>query len=105
MANWDRVAELLNLLNTFGRDSDFSKADHQASYRQIPLKAPHAKQAVSPLRSPTDNRLYGSISRTMVFGDVASVLRYNVFSRLIADLFAKLFGIPILSFFDDFGSI
>ena len=40
----------------------------------------------------------------MLFGAVAEVLHYNFFSRIVAELRTKLFGAPILIFFDDFGS-
>ena len=41
----------------------------------------------------------------MIFGAVAAVLRYNAFSRLLSELVSMVLGIPILCFFDDFGSI
>ena len=37
------------------------------------------------------------------FGSVAAVQHYNVFSRLIAAIFNRLFGIPLV-FFDDFAA-
>ena len=41
----------------------------------------------------------------MVFGAVADVLHYNVFPRLLSEIFTHLFGLPLLSFFGDFGAI
>lgn len=40
----------------------------------------------------------------MVFGAVAAALHYNVFSRTIAVLSNHYIGIPLISFFDDFGA-
>ena len=40
----------------------------------------------------------------MLFGDIAAVLHYNVFSRLLSELVSQLLGIPLLCFFDDFGA-
>ena len=57
------------------------------------------------MRSPGDNQWYGFISRTMMFGAIAAVLRYNVFARLLSEIVAQILGIPILCFFDDFGAI
>ena len=106
LVNWDHVAELPNALNANGRDWSFFKADHEAAYKQLPLKDSHAKLGVVALRSPIGQSWYGLVSRAMVFGAVAAVLHfYNVFSRLIAELFTQLFGIPLLVFFGDFGDI
>ena len=105
LANWDHVAQLSNLVNAGSRDWAFFKADHEAAYKQLPLDAEKAKLAVAALRSPVDNRRYCFISRTMVFGAVAEVLRYNVSPSLISELFTQLFGIPLLVFFGDFGAI
>lgn len=41
----------------------------------------------------------------MMFGAIAAVLHYNVFSRLLSELVSKLLGVPLLCFFDDFGAI
>ena len=41
----------------------------------------------------------------MVFGAVAAVLHYNVFSRTLAELVTRYRGILLLRFFDDFGSL
>lgn len=41
----------------------------------------------------------------MMFGAAAAVLRYNLFSRIFEGLIARLFGIPLLCFFDDFGAL
>ena len=65
----------------------------------------HAKLAVVASRPPRDNKWYGFVSRTMMFGAIAAVLRYNVVSRLLSELVPKLLGIPLLFFFGDFGSI
>ena len=41
----------------------------------------------------------------MGLGALASCVRYNFCSRLIAELFAKIFGIRVLIFFGDFGDM
>ena len=41
----------------------------------------------------------------MVFGAIAAVLRYSVFSRLVAELASEILGIPVVCFFEDFGSL
>ena len=56
------------------------------------------------MRFPCDGRRYGFMGRAMVFGSVADAIRYNVFHRLAPDVFEKLFRIPPLRFFGDFGA-
>ena len=41
----------------------------------------------------------------MVFGAIAAVLHYNVFSRTLAELSNRYLGIPLLRFFDDCGEL
>ena len=105
LVSWDHLAELTHLVNDRTRDWAFLKADHEAAYKQLPLDHYHSKLAVVALRSPLDGKWYGFISRTLMFGAIAAVLHYNVFSRLLSELVSKLLGIPLLCFFDDFGSV
>ena len=45
------------------------------------------------------------MSRAVVFGAIAVVLHYNVFSRIVAELASEILGIPIVCFFGDFGAL
>ena len=105
LASWDHVAEMCRLVASTACDWHFFKADHEAAYKQLPLNWEHSRLAVIALRSPTDGRWYGFMSRTLMFGAVAAVIHYNVFSRIISELMCRLFGIPMLSYFDDFGGL
>ena len=86
-------------------DWSFFKADHQEAYKQLPLDPSETNLAIIGLRNPADKQRYGFYSRTLVFGAVSAVLHYNVFSRILAEIFTRLFGIPLLSYFDDFGAL
>ena len=33
------------------------------------------------------------------------MIHYNILARIITELFNKIFGIPLISFFDDFGRL
>ena len=57
--------------------------------------------AIIELRHPESGRRYGFRARALVFGSIAAGIRYNVFFRLIAALFNRLFGTPPICFFDD----
>ena len=45
------------------------------------------------------------MGRTLMFGSIAAVLRYNGFSRIIEELARRIFGIPRTCYFDDFGPL
>ena len=105
LVSWDHLAEMCRRTSKFNLDWHFFKADHEAAYKQLPLNWEHSSLAVIALRSPKDNRWYGFMSRTLMFGAIAAVIHYNVFSRLLAELTCKIFGIPIVSYFDDFGAL
>ena len=72
----------------------FSKADREASYKQLPLNEGHSKLAVIALWRPAGGRRYGFFSRTMMFGAVAAVVRYSLFAMLLTELASKRLGIP-----------
>ena len=99
------VAELSRRASSSPFDWDFIKADREAAYMQHPMRGEHAALAVIALKCPADHRRYGFFSRTWVFGAIAAVLRYNVFSRILAELTTFYLGIPLLSFFGDFGAL
>ena len=92
----DHLSELTNRADDGSRDWSFFKADHEAAYKQLPLDCAHSKLAVVTLRSPDHNRWYGFISRTMMFGAIASVLHYNISPRLLSEIASQLLGIPLL---------
>ena len=69
------------------------------------MRSFHTRLALLLLRCPSYGRRYSCRGRAMLFGAVAAVPHYNVFSRIVAELFTKIFGIPIISFFDDFDSL
>ena len=105
LASWDHLAEMCRRIKTSELDWQFFKADHEAAYKQLPILWEQSKLAVVALRSPKDGRWYGFFSRTLLFGAVAAVIHYNTFSRIISELVCRLFGIPMLSYFDDFGAL
>ena len=80
-------------------------ADHEAAYKQIPMGPAGQPYAIIALRDPTTGRWYGFRSRARMFGSVAAVLHYNVFPRLITVIFNRMFGIPLVFFFDDFSAL
>ena len=105
LVSWDHLSEMRRRISTVSQGWDLFNADHAAAYKQPPLEwAKHSLASVA-LRSPGDGRRYGFTSRTLLFGAIAAVLHYNVFSRIIDSLGFRCFGTPAISYFDDFGSL
>ena len=44
-------------------------------------------------------------SCTPVYGEVATLLHYNAFSRILAELSNRYHGVPLPRFFGDFGTL
>ena len=105
LVSWDHLSQLCRSFAKDGRDWALFKADHEAAYKQLPLDPADQLYAIVALRHPTSGVWYGFRSRTLVFGSVAAVIHYNVFSRLITVIFNKTFGIPPICFFDDFAAL
>ena len=99
LVSWGHVAELCRSTANSIYDWEFFKADQQAAYKQLPLDLSETKQAIVGLRNPLGNQRYGFYSRTLVFGAVSAVLHYTIFSRILAETFANLSGIPATEIF------
>ena len=59
------------------------------------------RRNLTGLRSP----YLAPAGESLISGSVASVLRYNTFSRTDVALCVKLFGIPDVAYFGDFGFV
>ena len=77
------------------RDWALIKADREAAYKQLPLRPEDQARSIIAPRHPVAGKWFGFMSRTLVFGATAAVLRYNVFSRLITALGSRLFWHPV----------
>ena len=105
LVSWDHLSQLCRTFARDGRDWALFKADHEAAYKQLPMDPADQLFAIIALRHPTSGIWHGFRSRTLVFGSIAAVIHYNVFSRLITAIFNKTFGIPLICFFDDFAAL
>ena len=101
----DHVSEIANRFSELELFRDFFKCDRKSAYKALPVAPAETRLAVIALKSPGGNKFYAFVSRTLLFGSAASVLRYNIFARIVTELFARIFGIPLISFFGDFGDM
>ena len=105
LVSWDHIAQLSHLLSEVKLELGMVKADHEAAYKQLPIDPADQALTIIALRCPKANKWYGIVTRTLVFGAVAAVLRYNVFSRSASALVFRVLGIPTVCFFDDFSAL
>ena len=92
----------LNIKHT-NKHWSFFKTDHEAAYKQPPLDQEHVKYAMATLRRPTSGEWFALPPRSLLFGAEAAVIHYNCFSRIVAVLVNRIFGIPLVAYFDDLG--
>ena len=102
---WDHIAQMAALVRPTNCAWSFFKTDHESAYKQLPLDPAHQNLTVVDIRHPTSGAWMEFAPRTLLFGAVAAVLHYNAFSRAVAVLFCKVTGIPLLSYFGDFGAL
>ena len=105
LISWVRVADLSRMVALSGRGWRSIVAGNEADYKKIPLRPEHYQLAVIALRNPKGKRRYGFFSRTTMFGSIASVLHYNISTRMLAEPSCKIIGRPIVCSFDDFGAL
>ena len=94
LVSWDHIAQISHLISEGKLELGMVKADHEAAYKQLPIDPDDQALTIIALRCPTDNKWYGFVTRTLVFGVVAAVLRYNVFPRAVSCGICRVFGIP-----------
>ena len=87
------------------REWSFFKADREAAYKQLPMGPVHHNLATVAIRNPDTGEWAAFPPKALLFGAVAAVLHYNCFSRILSALFNKIFGVPMIGYFGDFGAL
>ena len=80
-----------------------AKADHEAAYKQLPLRPEKGRLATITHRDPSTGGRMAFPPNTGLSGGATAILRYNCLCRITATLATRLLGIPTLGFLDDFG--
>ena len=104
LPTWDHIGQMALEVKKTNKPWSFIKVDHEAAYKQLPLETSHTKYAMVTLRHPTLNTWFAFPPQTLLFGAEAAVTHYNCFSRVVAILINRIFGIPQVSYFDDLGA-
>ena len=105
LPTWDHISQLAALVRDTKCAWSFFKTDHESAYKQLPIAPEDQNLSAVALRRPVAGKWMAFAPRTLLFAAVAAVLHYNCFSRAVAAPFTKVTGIPLLSYFDDFGSL
>ena len=105
LPTWDHLSQIALDIKDTNRPWIFFKLDHASAYKQLPIDPAHAKLAMVALREPATGAWHAFPPRSLLFGAEAAVTHYNCFSRALAVLTNKIFGIPLLSYFDDYGAM
>ena len=101
----DHLAFLLDAIQgKDGRACAVFKADHANAYRQLPLRPSHARFGLVVARCPSSGEVGVFVPRALLFGSTTAVAHYNALSRAISSIFARVFKIPIVGYFDDFAA-
>ena len=98
LVSWGHISQISQLVNNGAGDWELFISDHEAACKLPPLNPDDQDASIIAPMSPRDQLWYGGPSRTLVFGSIAAVIHYNVFSRLTTDLVNQLFGTPLVSF-------
>ena len=105
LPTWGHIGEIRLRISDADRPWSFLKTDRESAYKNRPLSADSSKLCLITLRNPKDGIWYGFWHRALLFGAPAAVLRYNAFSRIVAALANKIFGLLAVNYFDDIGRL
>lgn len=100
---WDLLVELCLRVTPSGHDWSFGKVNHISPYGNLPLFCRGQQYISVAVRNPRDNAFYAFAPTTQIFGPTASVLRYNATSRLIVTILIRVFDIPDIGYYEDYG--
>ncbi|KAF4700829.1 hypothetical protein FOZ63_022314, partial [Perkinsus olseni] len=81
------------------------KVDHRDAYRQVPIWPEHRPLSNVVLWNDSLQKYQGFFHTVLPFGAVSSVTGYLRLSSLMTHLCRTLFGIPVISYLDDFMGI
>ena len=104
LPSWDHVVEQILSLNRKPRSWDFLKVDHESAYKNLPIRPTDSQFCFITLFDPIRECWCAFEPKTQIFGSIASVLHYNVFSRILSSIINRVLFIPILGYVDDYGA-
>ena len=86
LPTWGHIAQMCLDIRYTKKPCEFPKSDHEAAYKQLPLRPEHTKLAFVALRDPITYRWMAFPPKALLFGAKSAALHYNCLSRLLAVL-------------------
>ena len=103
--SWGHLAQLPHLCGGKSDEWRLFKADREAAYKKLPIEPADQCTAIVAISHPQSLKWFGFVTRALVFGSVAAVLRYNILSGIWSAIFARSMPISPLSYFGDFSAL
>ena len=103
LPTWDLLVELCLRVIPSSHDWPFGEVGHSAAYKNLPLFYRDQQYVSIVARNPSDNAFYAFPPTTQLFGSTASALHYNVLSRLLVVILVRVFAIPAIGYYGDYG--
>ena len=101
LPTWGHIGQMALNVDESHRSWTFMKMDRESAYKQLLLGDARAKYAMLTLRHPTAMEWRAFPPHSLLFGAEAAAIHYNCYSRTVAILISRIFGIPIISYYDD----
>ena len=95
LPTWGHIAQMRMGVKADLREWSFSKADREASYKQLPMEPDHRNIAIVAIRNPDTGERVAFPPKALLFGAVAEVIHYNFSPRILSVLFNRIFGAPL----------
>ena len=86
----DHIAQMSLNVRPMKKDWEFFKSDHEAAYKQLPMRPEHANLATVSLRYPATTPWIAFHPNALLFGSKSEVLHYNFIDRLLSALFNSI---------------
>ena len=104
LPTWGHLPQLCSDISDSSTDWSFFKADRASAYKNLPTNPYHVHSCVATSQDPSGGERCGfPPPETLLFGAAAAVHRCNLFSRIVAILANRIFGLPIANYVGDFG--
>ena len=105
LPTWGHIGQMALNIADPRRSWSFMKRDHEAAYKQLPLGDNQTKYAMVALRHPTAMEWRAFPPRSFLVGAEAAAIHYNSYPRAAEILAPRIFGIPLISYYDDIGAL
>ena len=77
LPTWGQIAQMRLNVRPTKKALGFFKADHEAAYKQLPMRPEHTNLAFVALRDPLTSRWVAFHQNALLFGATSAVLRYD----------------------------